>query len=63
MYALSVIVILETKKKQYITSKFNFCWENLDIDQVSNMTNKGTKVRNIGLLFGFFCYNYLQNNI
>ena len=41
----------------------NFSWYDLDIDQVSNMVNKETKVGNIGLLFGFCCYNYLQNII
>ena len=45
------------KQKKEITSKFHFCWENLDIDmiisniKISNMINKETKVRNIGLGF------------
>ena len=30
---------------------FDFCWGNLDFDQISNMTNKETKVRNIGRLY------------
>ena len=56
------IVILETKKQE-ITSILNFCWENLDIDEVSNMINNETKERNILFLFGFYYYNYLQNII
>ena len=54
-YSSSAIVIFETKKqkqKQQITSKFNFCWDNLDIVLVSNVMNKVTKVGNIDLLFG-----------
>ena len=42
---------------------FNFCWENLDIGQTSNMINKENKVRNIDLLFGFYYYNYPQDII
>ena len=51
------------QKKQQITCKFNFCWEILDLDQVSNMAHKETKVINIGFLFGFYYYNYFQNVI
>ena len=35
----------------------------MDIDQVPNVINKENKVRNIGFLFGFYYYNYLQNII
>ena len=80
MFSQSVIAILETNKKKEITSKFHFCWENLDIDmiisniKISNMINKETKVRNIGLgftivinykiLFKYFAEkNFPLNNI
>ena len=63
IYVFLVTHFYTWNKKQQITSKFNFCWENLDIDQVSNMINKETKVINISLLFGFYYYNYLQNII
>ena len=52
-----------TKKNSNKTSKLNFFWENLGIDQVSNVINKETKVRNTGLLFGFYHHNYLQDII
>ena len=46
-----------------MTSKLNFFGENLDIDQAANMINKETRMRNIGLLYGFYYCNYLQNII
>ena len=58
MYSQLVIVMLQ--RKIVNNSKFNFFWENFDIDQASNMINKETKVKDIGLLFGFCYYNYLQ---
>ena len=58
MYSQLVIVMLQ--RKIVNNSKFNFFWENFDIDQTSNMINKETKVKDIGLLFGFCYYNYLQ---
>ena len=53
----------QQKKNSNKTSKLNFFWENLGIDQVSNVINKETKVRNTGLLFGFYHHNYLQDII
>ena len=58
MYSQLVIVMLQ--RKIVNNSKFNFFWENFDIDQASNMINKETKVKDVGLLFGFCYYNYLQ---
>ena len=58
MYSQLVIVMLQ--RKIVNNSKFNFFWENFDIDQASNMINKETKVKDIGLLFEFCYYNYLQ---
>ena len=58
MYSQLVIVMLQ--RKIVNNSKFNFFWENFDIDQASNKINKETKVKDIGLLFGFCYYNYLQ---
>ena len=58
MYSQLVIVMLQ--RKIVNNSKFNFFWENFDIDQALNMINKETKVKDIGLLFGFCYYNYLQ---
>ena len=52
-----------TTKNSNKTSKLNFFWENLGIDQVSNVVNKETKVRSTGLLFGFYHHNYLQDII
>ena len=43
----SLLYFTETNKQtRKITSKFNFSCENLDIDQVSNIIIKETKVRN-----------------
>ena len=74
MCSWSVIIVHEKKTKQNKTtttttknsnktSKLNFFWENLGIDQVSNVVNKETKVRSTGLLFGFYHHNYLQDII
>ena len=50
----------KTKLKKKTVNN-NFCCKNLGIDQVSNMIKEETKVRNMGLLFGFYCCNLLQN--
>ena len=49
MCSQSVIVTLETRKEQ-ITSKFNFFWENLDIAQVNNIFQISEKMLTNGSL-------------
>ena len=61
MYSHSVIVILETKNSKYPVN-FIFLGKIWTLIKY-HMMSKGIKVRDIGLIFGFYYYNCSQNFI